>query len=357
MKVLIPMNIDRWNRSIATQFRAVIEANPAISFYSFSSPENEEDVREGANFWKLPNVHKASLLDIFVRKFDIVQIGSFSLKNLLACILCKIFSFGKTEIVDILCVEIVKEEPNYWKPYKMALPFIDHFLSVSQAAGLRALEDAPEKYRGVIANGYHAPFYNRNLYSESDLPKSIQDAKKYSFILWVSSLEHRKNPGVLIALATKMPKTIFVAVGSRFPSQDENYYERISNLSNIVWLGLVDRVSLRALYGAAACLIFPSEREGLPLAVIEAMGMGLPVIAQAKSSLPDLVVNDVSGTLLSDLNLEDWANAVLRYLHLPDLERLELQRTLSSATAQKYDWMNVGRAYGEFYKKCLNSER
>lgn len=42
---------------------------------------------------------------------------------------------------------------------------------------------------------------------------------------------------------------------------------------------------------------FPSRLEGLPLTVIEAMACGLPVIAAASSSLPEVVQDGASGML------------------------------------------------------------
>ncbi len=55
--------------------------------------------------------------------------------------------------------------------------------------------------------------------------------------------------------------------------------------------------ALATLYQSADALLFPSRREGAPLAVLEAMACGLPVIASRASSLPEIVEHRRSGLL------------------------------------------------------------
>lgn len=78
--------------------------------------------------------------------------------------------------------------------------------------------------------------------------------------------------------------------------------------------GLADRVALlgqrddvRQWLGAADCFVLPSESEGMPLCITEAMGQGLPVVASAVSGIPEQLGD--AGILLPDPNVDPEATA------------------------------------------------
>ena len=66
--------------------------------------------------------------------------------------------------------------------------------------------------------------------------------------------------------------------------------------ANIRLLGFVSDV--RSLYEGLDLLVLSSRREGLPNVVLEAMAMGVPVVATAIAGLPDLVDHDRTGGVL-----------------------------------------------------------
>jgi colanic acid/amylovoran biosynthesis glycosyltransferase len=85
----------------------------------------------------------------------------------------------------------------------------------------------------------------------------------------------------------------------------------------VVDLGLADRVKfagflsqpeLRALYDKSHIFLHPSEtpesgdQEGVPNAMLEAMALGLPVLATIHGGIPEAVENGVSGILVPERN-------------------------------------------------------
>lgn len=353
ISVLLPINIDRWRSSIATQMRAVVEANPDIHFFSFSSPTNEEDQRNGEKFWARSHVTKVTRFNFLQYRYDVVQLAAISNQNIAAALLAKLRSLGRTQIVSIICLEIVPEDRNAWRNYHKLLPWPDYFLSVSNAAGQLSRMKAPDRYAGVILNGYAEDYFDPTIDDEAGIPQRMAEYQGESYLLYVSSIEKRKRTDHLIRMAKRMPDIIFVVAGFVLQGEGEPYVEEMNALPNVVWLGLVNRRELRWLYQHAAALFFPSDREGLPLAVIEALGMGLPVIAQPKSSMPDLVKPGDNGELLLCEQEDEWEQACRKYLALTQAERTEIRTRLHEQSAEHLSWDAAGKRYGDFYKRIM----
>ncbi|WP_439598572.1 glycosyltransferase family 4 protein [Falsiroseomonas sp.] len=69
---------------------------------------------------------------------------------------------------------------------------------------------------------------------------------------------------------------------------DAGVFRNAGDVDAAVALGRVSDGELRALYGAALCLIFPSRYEGFGLPPLEAMWCGCPVLAAAAGAVPEV---------------------------------------------------------------------
>lgn len=67
------------------------------------------------------------------------------------------------------------------------------------------------------------------------------------------------------------------------------------------------------------CLLHPALREGLGLAVLEAMSAGVPVAASAVGGLPDVIESGISGLLVPPDDAAAWAMATERLMSDDDL--------------------------------------
>lgn len=107
-----------------------------------------------------------------------------------------------------------------------------------------------------------------------------------------------------------------------------------------VALGRVSDAELRALYGNAAALLFPSRYEGFGLPPVEAMACGCPVVAARAGAVPETVDDaallfepDAPGTLIA---------ALARLLDEPGFA--EDLRARGHARAARFTWRAAAEA-------------
>jgi len=79
----------------------------------------------------------------------------------------------------------------------------------------------------------------------------------------------------------------------------------------------------RPYYACLAISALPSKQEGLSIAQLESMALGLPFVGSRFAGIPDLVTDDVDGLLVEHDDTLAWARAIERLLDEPGLaERL-----------------------------------
>lgn len=85
--------------------------------------------------------------------------------------------------------------------------------------------------------------------------------------------------------------------------------------TKIHWVGHVEgNQALRSLYAAANVVAVPSREDNMPLTAMEAQSVGTPVAAFNIGGLPDIVLNNESGSLASPFNVEELAAGIVASL-------------------------------------------
>ena len=124
-------------------------------------------------------------------------------------------------------------------------------------------------------------------------------------------------------------------------------------------LGIADRVHLLGfrddvpdVLAAADLFALPSLSEGLPLALLEAMFAGLPVVASAVGGIPEVVRHDREGLLCTPGSAEELAAAVLALFRDSAL-RDRIGRAGRDLAETRYTPDAMASAYEALYRSAL----
>jgi glycosyltransferase involved in cell wall biosynthesis len=193
----------------------------------------------------------------------------------------------------------------------------------------------------------------RDAHSRAAARRLLQFDDATQIVGTVGRIDYQKAPEHLIEAAARMRHTAthFVWVGSGPGLDDARALVGARGLADrFHFLG--ERNDVPDLLPAFDAFAMSSRYEGLPCAVVEAMRCGLPVVATAVNSVPDLVIPGESGILVPPANPRLMAQALDTVLGDPRLAD-RLGRTGQVLAGRPYDAQALAVALDEVYTGVL----
>jgi glycosyltransferase involved in cell wall biosynthesis len=173
------------------------------------------------------------------------------------------------------------------------------------------------------------------------------------YLLFVGNIEPKKNLRTLLQAYKSMPfDQPLVVVGRKAWLWEEQLrpLQGLADMSQrIRFLDYVPEADMRALYGQATCLVFPSLYEGFGLPPLEAMALGCPVVCSKVASLPE--VCGEAALYVDPLEPESMIQEIERLRKDP-----ELRESLVKAgyrQAEKFSKENYARRLANAYRSVL----
>src|SRR5881628_2913485 len=129
----------------------------------------------------------------------------------------------------------------------------------------------------------------------------------------VAVVSRRKDQHVLLQALPRIERGVLVVcVGVEPDAQLRALAQAVPERHRVVFVPLIDRAL--AFYQGAALAALPSRIEGLSQSLLEAMALGLPVVASDAGGNPDLIRSGETGLLVAPLDPAAWAEALGRLL-------------------------------------------
>ncbi len=166
----------------------------------------------------------------------------------------------------------------------------------------------PEAEWRVVLNGVPIP------------PRVVRSSGGAVTLLFLGNLTERKGAYDLLA-ATRLAKeqgftgSVHLAGGETALGQGEAFGRKVVEedcASQVLAVGFLKGRAKDAALDSADGFVLPSYVEGLPMAVLEAMAHGLPVIATRVGAVPEAVTDGREGFLIEPGDVEDLADRMLR---------------------------------------------
>ncbi len=173
----------------------------------------------------------------------------------------------------------------------------------------------------------------------SQVPHRI-NSHKINFV-FLGRIGSRKGAFDLIKAFATLPveqktRSKLILAGDGEGAKARKLVESLNQIDYITVLDWVDSEQRDALLAQADIFVLPSYNEGLPMALLEAMSWGLPVITTPVGGIPELVTHSENGLLVNPGDIQQLSSAMQSLI-----ESEKLRLSLGSAARESITHLDV----------------
>jgi glycosyltransferase involved in cell wall biosynthesis len=179
----------------------------------------------------------------------------------------------------------------------------------------------------------------------------------------VGAIDWMKGSDIFVKAAALLlrarPDLRFVLIGAPYSTSSRSQAQYAETIAQLVHeLGLSERLVITGYRDDAARLmkhlgmvVLPSRREAGSGTLIEAMALGVPVVASVVGGNSEIVKDGVTGVLVESCEPQDYAAAILALLD--DRERTGRMVDAGRAWARRFDSRRITGQLEECYRQVL----
>jgi glycosyltransferase involved in cell wall biosynthesis len=169
-------------------------------------------------------------------------------------------------------------------------------------------------------------------------------------VLFSGNLTLRKGAHWLPGMAKYLNKNITI-----YYTQGLRYRKMLPDLPNLQSVGAVPFEEMPHKYQQMDILLMPTVREGLSLAVLEAMACGLPVVASNCSSLPEQIEDGKGGFLCPVGDVKAFADKINLLAESGDIRR-EMGEYNRAKVEKLFTLEKMAAGYQKLFEEVLTKE-
>lgn len=234
----------------------------------------------------------------------------------------------------------------YYPAEKWLSRFTDDLITINREDLARAQSFHARRVHYIPGVGIDLSRFDAGQGVREDMRRRLGIPQRGKVVLSVGEVNENKNHAAAIEAVARLRRDdVYYIVCGRGPLA-ERHAERARELGiggRVILTGY--RTDVADFYAAADVFLFPSFREGLPVAVMEAMASGLPIVATKIRGNVDLIEDTVNGILVSPTDVDGMAAALARLL---DADRVELSRR-NRTRAEDFSLDRIVGEYADIY--------
>jgi glycosyltransferase involved in cell wall biosynthesis len=176
-------------------------------------------------------------------------------------------------------------------------------------------------------------------------------------ILFVGSMIESKGVATILEVMRRLKGVELTMVGPPQGEFERRYLEnfRVPDISHRVTLaGSLPNKDVLQIMSESDLYLFPSHTEGFPFSVLEAMFVGLPVVASTVGAIPDMIDVPRGGVLCESGDTENFVAAIAKLRDSPE-ERREMGQHNREKALREYDYGSVSRRLANLYQSIAKN--
>ncbi len=210
----------------------------------------------------------------------------------------------------------------------------------------------------VIYNGIDAEKFVPSIIQRRKMRELLGIHEKSFVFVNVASFSPKKNQRMLVDgfkdVLKYYPNCVLILVGDGQLQLETIHFVRDLGISNnVIFTGV--RNDVVAILNAGDCFILPSDWEGLPISILEAMAVGKPIIATSVGGIRELVLPGENGVLFPPGNCPQLVSAMLWLLQSPE-KVSQMGEKSREIVKKRFHVREMARQYGELYVKALENK-
>ena len=193
---------------------------------------------------------------------------------------------------------------------------------------------------------------------DTDIFKPCPKKEQDNLVVWIGRFVPEKGLKYLIEAAKQVHSSNndvkFTLVGGGPLRHELEHLVEAQGLANCVSIiGPLEYREVADVLRKASLFAFPSLKEGMPKAVLEAMAAGKAVVASDIPGMNEIIKNGFNGVLVQPRNVSAFSNIIITLLE-DDPLRKRLQRNARNTMLKYFTWQRHLNLLNSVYEEAAN---